>query len=358
MKLLMPFWDLKIMPRYIPQLTAIAKHCTEFNIIYTEGEPREEWTHFNFYKVSLKDHGNRSLNWLTSREHIAQQLNHVDYDLVYTLSGRWMQYYAAYIAEKAGVPQVVRLRGDPETVDGIVTPGVIKRLLLNQMYRESFTKAALVIPIAEKLKPVARSYGAKHVSAPVPNGVDLDKFQVRPMPPMYHALYVGRVSPEKGSDFLCRLMHHTPEITYGVAGPIQCNWNPPGNCETLGQVPYEEIQGVYSRANIVLLPSLTEGFPNTLLEAYACGRSVIGTPDAIPAEFKVYGLRVRQDVETWAELLRRIKWFNLEEMGLQAREYVKQFSWEKYGINMARLLTGVLNHEPIQIDQEVEVIAK
>lgn len=335
----MPFWNMDLVPRYLPQITAIAKHCESFTIAYTQGEPREEWCRsLGFHKVALKQHGSRTVNWITSRGYVFQQLSDVSCDVVYALSGRWMQWYATHWAEQRGVPQVIRLRGDPEAADGFVTPGRLKGIALDRMYRESFRKAALVIPIADKLKDVAQHYGANNIYKSIPNGVDTEKFHPEQMPLMYHALYVGRVSPEKGSGFLVKLMHNTPEIKYGVAGPIQCDWDPPGNCETLGLVPYEEVQSLYHQANVVLLPSHTEGVPNILLEAYASGRPVIGTPDAIPEEWEVYGLRLPLDVEVWAEALRRVKWFNLADMGAQARRYVERFTWEEYGRRMIEAL--------------------
>jgi len=359
-KVLIPFWDMGIFPRYIPQFKAIAEHCKEFNVAYMWGEPSPGWPScFTFHKVKLRQSGNGSINWLTSREHVASQLSGVDFDLVYTLSGRWMQHYATHIAESRGVPQVIRLRGDPETVDGIVTPGRLKRIALDYIYRSSFTKAALVIPIADKMVHVARHYGVRRISETIPNGIDIDKFKPTDMPPMYHAIYIGRVSPEKGSDFLLKLMHMTPEITYGVVGPIQCDWDPPGNCKTIGPVPYSEVQEIYNHANIVLLPSRTEGCPNALLEAYASGRPVLGTPDAIPKEFEVYGLRVAADAETWAELLRRIKWFNLADLGRQARRYVVRFTWQEYGRRMAEALQSVLSEELVKpVEDEVPAIER
>lgn len=348
MKILMPFWNMGIFPRYIPQLKAISEHCEKFNIAYTKGEPNPNWPKcFTFHKVDLKEYVNKSLNWILSREHVAEQLESVDYDLTYCVSGREGQYYASYLAKYAGVPHVIRLRGELETVDNLVTPGRLKRLFLTEIYRESFTSAAMVIPITEKLRGEAIKYGAKNISDPIPNGVDLNKFHPEDVNHKYRALYVGRISPEKGTQFLIKLMEKTPDIKYGVAGSIQSKWDPPDNCETLGQIPYSEIQKIYNLTDFLLLPSISEGIPNTLFEAYASCLPVIGTPDAIPQEIKVYGFRVRQDVETWAKLLRRIKWFNLAEMGAQARQYVERFSWEAYSDNMHRLLSAIANHEPI-----------
>lgn len=53
------------------------------------------------------------------------------------------------------------------------------------------------------------------------------------------------------------------------------DWQKKGIIEYWGQM--DNMPEVYSRANIVCLPSYREGLPKTLIEAAACGRSIITT---------------------------------------------------------------------------------
>ena len=53
----------------------------------------------------------------------------------------------------------------------------------------------------------------------------------------------------------------------------------------VGRVPHEEIPGWIARADVVCQPSLIEPLGQSLLEAMACGRSVVATRIGGPPEF-------------------------------------------------------------------------
>lgn len=68
--------------------------------------------------------------------------------------------------------------------------------------------------------------------------------------------------------------------------------------EIMGEQPYEEVIREMLKCDVFVLPTYTEGFPNVILEAMACGCAIVTTPvGAIPEMLdeengKSYGLMV------------------------------------------------------------------
>lgn len=339
MKLLMPFWNLDILPRYMPQFTALAKHVDRLTILYLNGTPIPH-THIIYRKIDLPKALNKQHQMLRLMDTINEQAEDIAFDVVYSLSGRWLQIAASNISTQTGTPLVLRLRGDERGVLRIRGRRRIYRTFFREPMRKSLRQASLVIPIAEKLVTVARRLGAKNVTNPIPNGVDHNKFQPTPQPDSPTVGYVGRLSVEKGVEFLQSLVQSTPNIHYIIAGDMQCRFNPLMNCDLLGPVPYSRIQDIYKTSSIVIIPSLIEGYPNALLEAYASSRPVIITPEAHPREANLYGWKLPQG-DGWQQVLNHLRQKRLKPLGREAHEYSQQFTWERHGEQMAAAISSI-----------------
>lgn len=92
------------------------------------------------------------------------------------------------------------------------------------------------------------------------------------------ALYVGRLSPEKGLRTLIEAWREM-KVPLRIAGdgPLmdELRSTAPDNVTLLGRVPSEKVHAEMSRAALLLMPSnWYEGFPVTLVEALACGLPV------------------------------------------------------------------------------------
>ena len=103
-------------------------------------------------------------------------------------------------------------------------------------------------------------------------------------------LYVGRLSPEKGVDVLidaCSILAREGRRfqchiigTGPLAGPLQARIDRLGLGERvrlLGPRPQAELPDWYRAADVFVLPSHSEGVPNVLLEAAACGLPCVAT---------------------------------------------------------------------------------
>jgi glycosyltransferase involved in cell wall biosynthesis len=120
-----------------------------------------------------------------------------------------------------------------------------------------------------------------------------------------YALYVGRLSPEKGVDVLLSAWRGTvpglPLRIVGAAaegcGAVSLERGRRGSVEWLGPQPHERIQALMRRAFVLVFPSLCyETFGLVIAEAYAAGLPVIGADlgtAAAMVEDGVTGLRFR-----------------------------------------------------------------
>ena len=159
-------------------------------------------------------------------------------------------------------------------------------------------------------------------------------------------LFVGRLTEVKGIDILFEgLSHISPEVAKRLAltvigdGPLaavvrnhasnrpEVNW--------IGQVPHAGIPAYFAKADLLVMPSRSEGLPITMLEAMSTGLPVVATTvGGIATHFDDRHLMrigtltpqgvaqaIEQAIENADEMTRRAK---------AARELVEsEFSWDK-----------------------------
>jgi glycosyltransferase involved in cell wall biosynthesis len=129
--------------------------------------------------------------------------------------------------------------------------------------------ARLVIAASSFLADEARRLGARRVEVVAP-GVRVPEL-VAPSAEPPHALFVGRLSEEKGIlDFLAAT-DGLPRVIVGD-GPLRDRVP-----EATGYVPPAEVGAYYERAAVVCVPSRREGYGLTAREAMAYGRPVVTT---------------------------------------------------------------------------------
>lgn len=93
-------------------------------------------------------------------------------------------------------------------------------------------------------------------------------------------LFVGRLSVEKGVSYLVEAWKSLPEFTLTIAGdgPMrrELERDAPNNVRFLGQVDSDVVRAQMRKAYALIMPSIWyEGFPLTLVEAFANGLPVL-----------------------------------------------------------------------------------
>lgn len=99
-------------------------------------------------------------------------------------------------------------------------------------------------------------------------------------------IYVGHIIKRKGCFEIISVAKNFPKLSFNLIGFIGDevrNITLPPNVNLLGELPREQVFLQMLNSDLFLFPTHTEGFPNVILEAMACGLPIISTPvGAIP----------------------------------------------------------------------------
>ena len=211
-------------------------------------------------------------------------------------SGVWAYYRVLPIvlgARWSGARVIARVPGDPLNLPPVPRPGSrrwFKRSAGRLLERVSLKSVDCIQFVSNSLKEALShrySGGWTYKAIVLSQGVDLDKFFLRPLPaaPLRKVLFIGRQSDAKGlSDLLMAFEQVLPacpdaELTaiWNGTMPQTIPAKQVGRVRVRGEVPHEEVPAILREADVLVLPSYLEGLPNVVLEAMASGVLVIAT---------------------------------------------------------------------------------
>jgi glycosyltransferase involved in cell wall biosynthesis len=207
----------------------------------------------------------------------------------------------------------------------------------------------------------SRFTGFRRPAALVQNGVDTRRFRpataeerrahrvrlgVPPDKPLL--LFLGRFVEKKGLPVLRKLAQRLPEAHWLFAGwgPLDpTSWRLP-NASVVHSPAGEELSALYQAADLLVLPSVGEGFPLSVQEAMACGTPALvgedtaaGSPEAGDA---LLSERVGGDTaERWAARLQALLGSPEKLASLRPRVAAfarEHWSWEHCVATYAELL--------------------
>ena len=164
------------------------------------------------------------------------------------------------------------------------------------------------------------------------------------------ALYLGQVILRKGIQYLveaAKLLEHEP-VQFDIVGPIGISEtvlaSAPRNMTFHGRATRDQTANWYRQSDVFILPTLSDGFAITQLEAMSYGLPVITTPccGAVVTD-NTDGLIVpSRDANALAKAVQRY----LSERGLlesqsnAALTKVRQFTMDRLATNLRNLETG------------------
>jgi glycosyltransferase involved in cell wall biosynthesis len=151
-------------------------------------------------------------------------------------------------------------------------------------------RSAAIIAVSDYLRREleAKVPEARGKTEVVDSGVDLERFTVQPAPagpPRY--VCIGSLIERKNVLRLANAFEKLGEgtLTFVGDGPLRQRLEGRPGIELTGVLPYDRIPEQIAAAHVVCQPSLIEPFGQAVLEAMACGRSVVATRIGGPPEF-------------------------------------------------------------------------
>ncbi len=216
-----------------------------------------------------------------------------------------------------------------------------------------------------------RAYGLKNPICVIPNGVELP-VEPRTKPSREgkrNLLYLGRLHPKKGLPLLveawCRVQRTAEESGWRL---IVAGWDQLGHqselqtlaaklhsgssIEFVGAQFGEAKAALFQEASAFILPSLSEGLPITILEAWSWRLPVLMTASCNLPEGSRAGaaIMMEADVEDICGALSKL--FSMdsierEAMGARGRRLVEEhFRWSRIADQMTRVYDWILDSGP------------
>ncbi|CAN5559095.1 glycosyltransferase family 4 protein [soil metagenome] len=190
--------------------------------------------------------------------------------------------------EPARVEEDVTLEECKKWPDWQKSPGRIPEAYFNRLSREwaaadvvmvnsSWTQRALVQQgvAAEKIAIVPQAYESEFPAGPIER-------KRKPGTPL-QVLWIGQVILRKGIPYLFEAAKQllNENIQFAVAGWVGINapalQTAPANVRIIGPVPRAQTPNLYRAADVFVLPTMSDGFAITQLEAMSFGLPVIAT---------------------------------------------------------------------------------
>lgn len=249
---------------------------------------------------------------------------------------------AALLAKWLGKPFVVTARGSDITY----WPSErLPRKMILWASRHAARNAAVSAALADEMKRLGFTCGA---AAVLRNGVDTELFHEEPRDSVRQrlglggvvAVSVGNLIELKGHHLAIEALLSLPdEVSLVIIGEgpeaqrleeLVTRNQLKSRVRFVGVIPQTELRAYYSAADLLILASSREGWPNVLLEAMACGTPVVATsvwgmPEIVAAP-EAGVLISDRSAAALADGIRRLLKSNIERH--RTRAYAEKFDWD------------------------------
>lgn len=248
---------------------------------------------------------------------------------------------ALQIARELGIPCMVTARGSDLNV-------LAEDAQIRSQIREAASDAFALLAVSSALRDRFEEImaGKKPVQV-ARNGVDLQRFKPGDwlfarrelgLPESCKlVLGVGRLIEGKGFHHMAKALRGLdPTVHFAVVGegPEAARLQqlaPAGRLHLLGALPPERVALCYQACDLLVLPSLREGWPNVVTEALASGRPVVASsvgavPDMLSSPLVGSMVRVGDSRALGKEVAR---WLASSPDPEAIRRFAERFSWQE-----------------------------
>jgi glycosyltransferase involved in cell wall biosynthesis len=186
----------------------------------------------------------------------------------------------------------------------------------------------------------------------IPNGINLEEYNgvtinLKRETDGKNILFVGSLYPVKGVQYLImamKLVHDKmPDARLILVGDgkereplaaLSIQLGIQKYVQFVGKVPHAKVQTFMQQADVFILPSLSEGLPNVILEAMACGLPIVasrigGIPDIIINETNGYLVEVKDTDAIAHKIMLLLQDGPLrKKISDNNRNLVKNYAWD------------------------------
>jgi len=235
---------------------------------------------------------------------------------------------------------------------------------LNQLILKN---ASAILALTNDMKTKINSFYSREIHV-VPNGIDIKQSNPTSRSTEVKGrsksiVFVGRLHQVKGVQYLLTAMkqihEEIPDTRLILVGDgeererlqrMVDDYKLDRCVEFVGRVPHEKIPEYLLLADIFVLPSLSEGFPVTILEAMSCGLPIVasrvgGIPDILEDGVNGYMVEAKSSDELAERLTALLK---NDEMRMKISnnnlQEVRRYSWESVTMTVESIYSLTVAH--------------
>jgi glycosyltransferase involved in cell wall biosynthesis len=348
-------------------LKAVGTHVSVFSASDSDSDrDREHWTN-----IPIKLHKVRGPKAYSFQSGLLRALRNVDTDIIH-LHGLWTYLSFALLRVSKISPTIVSPHGMLDSW-ALKNSGLKKKVVAALYERRTLAKAACIHALCTAERDAIRAYGFTGPIAIIPNGIDPAPSKAVLSEPNWKVripagekilLFLGRIHPKKG---LSNLLHALSQIEVDgseIWHLVVAGWDQNGTQELLSAQAHRIGLGdrvhfvgpqyglgkdaTLAAADAFVLPSLSEGLPIAILEAWAFSLPVLMTESCnLDVGFQKHAaIKLPEDPEKMANGLRLL--FSLTEaerkvMGANGLSLAQNdYSWENVAHKMQRTYQWIL----------------
>ena len=203
-------------------------------------------------------------------------------------------------------------------------------------YIKHYSSFTALFSISAFLAERNRALHGIQYSGILPLGVDTSSFDYKQKESLKEVVLIGNNLHYKGWDFYLQLAAQFPLLTFHVVGSglgrlnLEKESNHLNNLVLHGQLTHKQLNQLFKKIDLHILPSRSEGFPKVILEC-----ATAGIPSLVFADYGAREwLKAGFVVDTNDEMSRKLQYLidnpnALIESSLSCKKFANYYSWKQ-----------------------------